>query len=279
MHLNSPITYQLTTESYGQVRAIPLLLANELNSELERWFQNYKFMHLAINGLEENNYNNPLQLEYVYSLRTIPLRDFPEIRSQVKLESDLLNYHQLIKIIHKYIELARKVYLSLINDKTGKTVLDFEKEIESFVAAFHKKPFPKKLKIITNELRLSSSLDYLYQVNRVRNCLEHRQGIVTDQDCDPNKSYLAIKFRYLKFDTPDGEISPTSDIKGRQNSNPDFVDEIKRVRLGEKINFDFKENAKLIFSINICFKNIIDGIYQKKDVDQIATPTIVREFK
>lgn len=279
MHINSPITYQLSTESYGQVRAIPLLLANELNSELERWFQNYKFIHLAINGLQENEFNNPLQLEYVYSLRTIPLRELPEIRSQVKLESDLLNYHQLIKIIHKYIELARKVYHSLLNHKTGTTVIDFEKEINLAVTAFHKKPFPKKLEIITNELYLTSSLDFLNQINRVRNCLEHRSGIVTEQDCNPEKKYMSIKLRYLKFETPGGEISPISDIKGRQSSNSNFVDEEIKFRVGDKIYLDFKDNVKLIFSINVCFKAIIDAIYQIKNVDQNATPTIVREFK
>ena len=253
IHMNSPITYQVSTGSYGQVRAIPLLLANELNSELEKWFQNYKFMHLAINGLHEDEFKKPLQLEYVYSLRTVPLREFTEIRSQVKLESDLLNYHQLVKIIHKYIELSRKVYISLINQKTGTTVLDFEKEINLSVTAFHKKPFPKKLEIITNELCLSSPLEYLYQVNRVRNCLEHRLGVVAKQDCDLDKSYMSIKFRYLKLDTPDGEISPISNIKGRQSSNPNFENEEVKFRIGDKISFDFKDNAKLIFSINMCF--------------------------
>lgn len=279
MHLNNPITYQLSTESYGQVRAIPLLLANELNSELERWFQNYKFIHLAINGLKDTEFNNPLQLEYVYSLRTLPFREFKEIKSQVKLQSDLLNYHQLIKIIHKYIELAHKIYLSLLRPKVGTTILDFEKGIDQSVIAFHKKPFPQKLDIITNDLGISSTLEYLNQINRVRNCLEHRSGIVSEHDCDKDKSYMSIKFRYLKLETPDGEITPISDIKGKQNSEPEFTDEEKKIRIGEKVLFDFKENAKLIFSINECFKSIIDGIYQSKNIDQVATPTVVREFK
>ena len=90
----TPISYQLSTDSYGQVRAIPLLLANSLNSKIEQWFQNYKFTYLAINQLTESDYAKSLQLEYIYSLRTLELREFSEISSDVTTKVDLLNYHQ-----------------------------------------------------------------------------------------------------------------------------------------------------------------------------------------
>ncbi len=279
MNNHKPLSFQLSTNSYGQVRAIPLLLANNLNSKLEQWLQNYKFTYLATNGLTENDYNKPLQLEYVYSRRTLPRRDFAEIMSNVKTEIDLLNYHQLVKIIHEYIETAYKIYSSLLQARQGDTILSFERYIDDLCKRFHKRNFPDKLAVITKDLGLKLSLETLVQINRVRNCLEHRAGIVSQADCDPGKNYISINFRYLKIVSPDGEMSPLSNIKGRQNTETNFTDEEKKFRKGEKILFDFYDNTKLIFSINICFKVIIDSIYDVCGVNQEASETILREFK
>ncbi|GIT97519.1 hypothetical protein [Sulfurovum sp. TSL1] len=274
-----PISYQVSTDSYGQVRATPLLLANTLNSKMEQWFQNYKFTYLAINQLAESDYSKALQLEYIYSLRTLELRKFSEIYSDVKMEVDLLNYHQLVKIIHEHIELAYKIYISLKECKKGDTILEFEKHIETLCSKFHSKKFPEKLNIITDDLSLSASLDTLSQINKVRNCLEHRAGIVSKRDCEPSKNYMSIKFRYPRIDSPNGEITPSSYIKGRQTTNINFIDETKIFRQGEKISFTFDENTKLIFSLNVCFKSIIDGTYDFFNVNQEKTETILREFK
>ena len=279
MKNHKPISYQISTSSYGQVRAIPLLLANSLNSKLEQWFQNYKFTYLAIDQLTESNYEKSLQLEYVYSRRTSELRTFSEIASNVNTEVDLLNYHQLVKIIHEYIDLAYKIYSSLKEGKEGDTILDFEKHINVLCQRFHRKNFPEKLKIITNDLTLTLSLDILAQINRVRNCLEHRAGIVSQTDCDPAKNYMSVKYRYPRIDSPEGEMSPISEIKGKQTTEVNFTDEEKKFRIGENISFDFYDNTKMIFSINVCFKAIIDGIYNFFKVDQEETETILREFK
>ena len=52
-------------------------------------------IYISINQLTESDYFESFQLEYIYSLRTLELRKFPEISSDVKIEIDLLNYHQL----------------------------------------------------------------------------------------------------------------------------------------------------------------------------------------
>lgn len=255
------------------------MLANILNSKMEQWFQNYKFTYLSINQLTESDYFESLQLEYIYSLRTLELRKFPEISSDVKIEIDLLNYHQLIKIIHEHIELAYKIYISLKESKVGDTILEFEQHIEKLCSKFHSKNFPEKLKTIKDDLSLSASLDTLSQLNKVRNCLEHRAGIVSATDCDPSKNYMSIKFRYPRIDSTNGEITPSSDIKGNQTTNINFIDETKKIHQKNKISFTFDENTKLIFSINVCFKSIIDGIYDFFKINQENTETILREFK
>ncbi|MFT5661160.1 MAG: hypothetical protein ACI9TV_001806 [Sulfurimonas sp.] len=169
--------------------------------------------------------------------------------------------------------------ISLKEGKKGNTILEFETHIETLCSTFHSKKFPEKLKKITNDLALSASLDTLAQINRVRNCLEHRAGIVSEKDCDSSKNYMSVKFRYPRIDSPNGEMAPSSDIKGRQTTDINFIDEEKKFRQGEKVSFTFHENTKLIFSLNVCFKTIIDGIYDLFNVNQENSETILREFK
>lgn len=279
MNNQNPLTFQVSTEFYGQIRAIPLLLANEFNSKLERWFQNCKYSYLSITNFNEDEFNKALQLEYTYSLRTLPLRTFSDIKSDIITEIDLLNYHQLLKLVHEFIEKSQKLYLALKEPRQGDNIISFEKHIDELSNVFHKKPFPKKLERITENLGLNHSLDVLNQINRVRNCLEHRAGIVSDSDCDSGKNYMSIHWRYPKIVSQDGDMSPISSIKGRKNTDIVFTDEVRKFRKDQKILFDFYDNTKCIFTINVCFKGIIDGIYKIFNVDQETTQIILREFK
>ena len=274
----SSLEYQLTPPLYGQVKVTPLLLANELNSKLEKWFQNCKFHHLAISGLSRETYDIPLQVEYSYSRRTSLPRDFLRIKSDITSETDLLNYHQLVKIVHEFIEESHKIYLALTEKKQGDTILSLEGHIKALCGRFHKINFQNKLDQIESNLNITSSLEYLRLINRVRNCLEHRFGVVAEQDCDPGKGYISIHWRYPRINSDNGELSPLSAIKGRQNTFIDFVDEVKKFRKNERISFDFYDNYKCIYTINMCFKKIIDALYDLQKVDQEIHQVIIRDF-
>jgi hypothetical protein len=274
----SSLEYQLTPPLYGQVKVTPLALANELNSKLEQWFQNCKFHHLAISGLSNETYDAPLQVEFSYSLRTSLPRDFLKIKSDVTSETDLLNYHQLVKIAHEFIEASHEIYLALTENKQGDNVLSLKNHIDELCSRFHKKNFPDKLDHLEKVLNINSSLEYLRLINRVRNCLEHRSGVVTEQDCDIGKKHISIKWRYPKISTVDGVLSPLSNVNGKQNTSLDFVDQVKTFRMGEKISFDFYDNYKCIYTINLCLKKIEDAIYELMKVEQEKHLVIIRDF-
>ena len=193
-------------------------------------------------------------------------------------EIDLLNYHQLVKIVHEFIEESHKVYLALTEKKQGDSVLSLEKHIGNLCESFHKKNFPDKLDKVEHNLNIGSSLIYLRHINRVRNCLEHRLGEVEECDCDSGKRYISILWRYPRIRSVNGDLSPLTNIKGRQEATLDFVDEVKKFRKGERISFDFYDNYKCIYTIILCFKKIIDALYDIKNVDQEKHQVIIREF-
>ncbi len=83
-----------------------------------------------------------------------------------------------------------------------------------------------------------------------------------------------------KITSADGDLTPISDIKGRLKTEIIFSTEQKKFRKTERVKFDFYEliqNAYL--HINMCFKEIIDGIYKIFGVDQEASQIILRDFK
>lgn len=266
------------SSSYGYVRATPLALANALNTELEQWFQNCKYLQIAIPSLTEEKYSQPLQLEYTYSRRNKPIRSYECVQQDVTNEVNLLSYHQIVKIIHSHIELSYKILISLSSPKSGDSIFDFKTQIEQKCVSFHKKTFPDKLRKLSASLNLTTQLNPLIQINKIRNCLEHRGGRVTEQDCDSGKTYMSMEWRYPKVTSSSGDISPITDTKGNINASVGFVNEIKKFKKGSRITFDFYDNSKCIHTINSCFKPIIDGIYNLKQVDQSQHETLIREF-
>lgn len=273
------IVFQIVPEKYGNIVVTPLSIANELNSELERWFQNYKYSYLAISQLEQGIYDKNLQVEYTYPYRIFPQRSFKEIKADVLTEVDLVNYQQLVKLIHKYIEKIHKLYLALTETPGGKNVKDFQDQIENKIARFNRKDFPTKLRILNEELESNISFYHLKLINRVRNCLEHRHGIISLKDCDEGKNYMSIRWRYPKISSSKGELTPISNIQGYIGSEINLTDEKKRFYKGDKIYFDFADNFKNISTLNLSFKPIIDSFYQHFNVkyDEKAS-SIMREI-
>ena len=76
-------------------------------------------------------------------------------------EIDLLNYHQLVKIIYEFIEKIHRLYLSLKEKRKGDNILSFEKHINKLCDSYHRKRFPDKLNLIEKNLNLKFPLDYL----------------------------------------------------------------------------------------------------------------------
>lgn len=270
--------YREVRGAYGEVEATPLFIANKLCTSLEKWFQDCKFHHLAISSLSEETYNVPLQLEFNYTNRVSPQRSFLKTKEDAVIETDLLNYHKLIKIVHEYTELFYKNYLVLNEHKQGDFITSFEEHIKRLCKKFHSNKFPNKLKLIENKLGLESALDSLVQMNKIRNCLEHRQGIVGEKDCDSRKDYMSVTWRYPKPCSIKGEYSPLSNIKGFSSIEVNFVDEVRKFRKGGRVELDFDDNHKCVYTVLDCFKVIIDALYEQLKVNQEETPMIIRNF-
>jgi hypothetical protein len=120
---------------------------------------------------------------------------------------------------------------------------------------FHRMNFPVKIEFLKSEFSVSSSLEeHVLSLNKVRNCLVHREGIVGKQDLNAPDALIA-KFRELQILalSPDKKIEKV--LKG-----PTVIDEgghvairtqntEKEFKLNEKIDLQPQEFANTVFTL------------------------------
>ncbi len=271
------ISYQLTPESYGQVRYCPILLANHTNTALEEWFTNYKFLLFAIeNTTEEEFSNHRLSVEYLYSLK-IRERTFTEIKQNSTSLIEASLFQDLFRILVTTFEQANELFEISETKKIGQNILDFQQEIEKKTYKFNRDDFPKKIKKFAVEDKFQDYLATLVAINKARNCFEHRNGILGIYDCNVGEK-LVIKFRYPAAIDADGKpVGLFDKVKGNQDLRLQFIEGKKTFRVKERIRLNFEDSYKLIYTINFALKGIVDFLYKLKDMDEEVT--IIKEFK
>lgn len=92
-------------------------------------------------------------------------------------------------------------YLEMIQMKSGMTTLEkIEADMAVIRAGAQKPSFPALLDRVNAQLREPMAFDAEFlSLQRVRNCLEHRGGIVGPKDVDPVTGTMALNFPRLKI--------------------------------------------------------------------------------
>jgi hypothetical protein len=109
---------------------------------------------------------------------------------------------------------------------------------------FHRLGIPYKIEFLKKQFGVESAFsDHLLSLNRARNCLEHRLGIVTDIDAGVNGT-LEIKCRTIHFvarfkDGKEVVIDKAGYVFEEQGEFCiQVIDKVKTFKLGEKIALD-----------------------------------------
>lgn len=131
---------------------------------------------------------------------------------------------------------------------------------------FHKAGFPKKFSDLRNEFTITTEFEsYFQSFNAARNCLVHRNGIVTEKDID-SSGLLNIKTRYLQLfqSSPDGHEQTPLNIDNSTNIGwsvcikPEDVSTIFRV--GEQVTFSIEMLSKVSFTLYMMADDIIQSV-------------------
>jgi hypothetical protein len=94
----------------------------------------------------------------------------------------------------------------------------------------------------------------ILSINRIRNCLVHRNGYVTDLDLNglPNKQ-LTLDCKKVKLvkKNKDGEEEVLGPFKNDGTISISFVDKQKTFNMGDKLAFDFRDFNDIVFTFSL----------------------------
>ena len=126
--------------------------------------------------------------------------------------------------------------------------------------------------------RLKSSLDvrdHILSINKVRNCLEHRHGIIRQKDInDSAKNALVMKWRRMKvFYEKDGkeiEVRLGAEIQGPAKVMFRFEDTTKFFKLGERIQLSVDEFNEVMLTCSLLGQEIVSKLPTLPNVSRDA---------
>lgn len=271
------ISYEAVPNGYGQIRFFPLFLANKTNTSLEEWFNNYKFLHFCTNhDVEKDFLKFHLPVEFSYSLR-VRKRTFNELKGDVKTLIDRSLFQELFRILVSTLESANELHEVTMAKKTGGSVFDLRAKVENKKREFHSKSFPDKINKFAVEKRYKKFLEVLIAVNKARNCYEHRNGILGKEDCNDG-SRLVLNFRFPASVGEDGQITGVFDTMplGKKYTLQ-IIDRKRTFRINDRLNLNFNDSYRLIYSINFALKGIIDHLYACNKIEK--QEIILKQFQ
>jgi hypothetical protein len=129
------------------------------------------------------------------------------------------------------------------------------------------KKFPQLLDEVKK--RLTSPLHYereLLSLQDVRNCLEHREGIVQERDVDPATHVLHLRWPRLRlFYDDEGrriELGRGSQVKKDTELMSDIVVEEREFKLGERVTFKADEFHDIGFGCLAIAQDLVNRLPQ-----------------
>jgi len=139
-------------------------------------------------------------------------------------------------------------------------------DIDSITTKAQKLDLPTLVDRVSVRLKAPLGLrEHVLSINKVRNCLEHRHGVVTKLDInDQANKALALKWRRSKlFYEKDGteiEVTFGSIIEGPATVMHKFEDATKVFELGERIRFTVDEFNEVMFTCYLLGQDVVSKL-------------------
>jgi hypothetical protein len=176
-------------------------------------------------------------------------------------------FTELLRGIRAALEEAH-LYLSV--SEWPRTQLTTEAKMQGELAAIRKRANTWNFHELFGEVnrRLTAPVDFedmATSLQRARNCLEHRAGLIGPKDVDPGTEALTLRFPgprlFLvkegeEFDLPLGERAPGLDIEGPANVMFQLVQREIAFRLGELIALAPNDFFEIALACSIFAQNL-----------------------
>jgi len=195
--------------------------------------------------------------------------DFETARREFNKWVLMAGMRDYVEAVNVFLDRCRPVcFLQSMADKPGIPAEEWNKGMVDESRRFHRKGLPEKIKHMQNEYGdsiLPEVTEDVLSINLARNCLVHREGVVTQHDLNSEEGLL-VKWRKMEVvvSGPSGErlISSEARVEGGETVSLRHAKTQRLFRRGEVVAFTVDEFAELsltftLFGFQIA-KNIED---------------------
>jgi len=242
----------------------PLHLDAKLNSsvilgsyqvELQKLLDIFNFSNSAAIVQNETTYKSINPFLNISPAKNLKL-NFEETKSAF-IDWNIINImRDSIECVSNFLE-GVYLYCTIItfSQRSNLTVNEWNDTLSKGKVSFNKLGLPEKIEYLKSNFDVFSDYaEYIISINKARNCLVHRKGIVSERDAGPNQK-LEIKWNTFKVRTtsPDGKdtkIVNRNDIVLKDWSLEVWLEEaFKTCNKGDKIIFTQEEISDTIMTL------------------------------
>ena len=172
-----------------------------------------------------------------------------------------------VESVHAFLDEARPVcFLYFVAGKPAVTGVDWDKGITKDTKRFHRLELPDKIKYLGKKYDPSLIPEFaeeLITINLARNCLVHRNGIVSDDDSNCEEGLL-MKWRRMEIVATGygGErvVTAMADVEAGENVVLRHAKAQKLFRKGELLTFGADEFGELCLTLFFFGNQLVQNI-------------------
>ncbi len=241
-------------------------LVGKLNIQLQYLSDVLRFSNTAVDNVKEQNYNDDSAF---LRFDTADNQKLSYDKAKAEFQEWCLrnSFRDSVETISIFLEECHLVCALLDARKNCRIdVEDYNQIVSEKQKRFHKLNFPAKIERLHEKFSVSSSLEkHVLSLNKVRNCLVHRTGIVGQQDLNADNELIA-KFREMQTlvlspdKTTEQVITEPTIINEGGHLAIRIQDCEKHFGLGKKIDFTPIEHSRTVFTFFVFGKQIHKSI-------------------
>lgn len=241
-------------------------LVGKLNIRLQYLSDVLKFSNTAVDNVKEQNYNDYCAFA---QLNTADNQKLSYDKAKTEFQEWCLrnSFRDCVETISIFLEECHLVCALLdARENCRINIEDYNQIVSKGQKRFCDLKFPAKIEHLRQKFSVSSCLEeHVLSLQKVRNCLVHRSGIIGQQDLNADNELIA-KFREIQFlvlspDRTNEQIitGPTTMNEGEHlvTRNQDYE---KHFRLGQKIDFTPLEHFRTVSTFFVFGREIHKSI-------------------
>ncbi len=214
---------------------------------------------------EEQYRANPAFMSFQPAVNQSLTLDDAKNRSKQWLLTSFLT--DSVNVTANFLDECRKVCaLYRLSGRQQITAQEFLHILTKDYKRFHKAGSPDKFKSLRDDFRVQTPFEeHFLSLNRARNCLVHRRGLVSSEDADED-GRLAIKWSVMELVAipPGGAeeivLGGPTDVAAGSSLGVRVRDRTRAFALGERITLETRELYQSIFTLFAFAKELVKSI-------------------